>query len=129
MSRFPAVVVSHGAPTLALEDIEANGFLCGRGQQLGRPRAIVVVSARWLTAAPAVCATAQRATMHNFSGFPPALYDISYPAPGNPALAHRIVDLWAAANLEYPLDTQWGLDYGAWIPLVLMYPRADIPVL
>ncbi len=101
----------------------------GRGQQLGRPRAIVVVFAHWLTAAPAVCATAQRATMHNFCGFSPALYDISYPVPGNPALAHRIVDLSAAANLESTLDPQWGLDHGVWVSLMLMYPRANIAVL
>lgn len=129
MSNFPAIFVSHGAPTLALDDIEANVFLRGLGEQLGRPRAIVVASAHWLTAAPAVCATAQPATIHDFSGFPPALYEISYPAPGNPALAHRIVDRLAAAGLHATLDTQWGLDHGAWVPLMLMYPGADIPVL
>lgn len=129
MSRFPAVFVSHGAPTLALEDIEANRFLRGLGDQLGQPRAIVVASAHWLTAAPAVCATAQPATIHDFSGFPPALYEISYPAPGNSELAHRIADLLAAAGLQSTLDTQWGLDHGAWVPLMLMYPGANIPVL
>jgi 4,5-DOPA dioxygenase extradiol len=126
---FPAVFVSHGAPTLALEDGAAHQFLRGYGAALGRPRAIVVASAHWATAAPAVCAVAQPQTIHDFSGFPRALYQLSYPAPGAPELAQRASELLATAGIDCMLDEAWGLDHGAWVPLMLMYPAADIPVL
>jgi 4,5-DOPA dioxygenase extradiol len=96
---------------------------------LGRPRAIVVASAHWTTAAPAVCAVATPKTIHDFSGFPRALYQLSYPAPGAPALAQQAAELLAKAGIDCALDQDWGLDHGAWVPLLLMYPAADIPVL
>ena len=74
MTAFPAVFVSHGAPTLALEDVAANHFLRDFGGTLGRPRAIIVASAHWITTAPALCAVEQPETIHDFSGFPRALY-------------------------------------------------------
>lgn len=129
MSALPAVFVSHGAPTLALEDGAAYRFLRGFGGELERPRAIVVASAHWTTAAPAVCSTAQPQTIHDFSGFPAALYQIAYPAPGAPALARRATALLAEAGIDAALDQRRGLDHGAWVPLMLMYPAADIPVL
>jgi 4,5-DOPA dioxygenase extradiol len=126
---FPAVFVSHGAPTLALEDGAAHQFLRGYGAALGRPRAIVVASAHWETAAAAVCAVAQPQTIHDFSGFPRALYQLAYPASGAPELAQRVVDLCTQTGIAAALDKSWGLDHGAWVPLMLMYPAADIPVL
>jgi len=129
VTAFPAVFVSHGAPTLALEAVAANHFLRDFGGILGRPRAIIVASAHWITAAPALCAVEQPETIHDFSGFPRALYQIRYPAPGSAAIAQRAAELLAAAGIQAVLDEQWGLDHGAWVPLMLMYPQADIPVL
>ncbi len=129
MTAFPAVFVSHGAPTLAIDDGAAHQFLRGYGEALGRPRAIVVASAHWVTAAPAVCAVNTPKTIHDFSGFPRALYQIAYPAPGAPALAQRASALLANAGIDCALDQDWGLDHGAWVPLLLMYPAADIPVM
>ena len=129
MNAFPAVFVSHGAPLLAIDDGPAHRFLRSFGETLGRPRAIVVASAHWTTQAPAVCAVAQPETIHDFGGFPRALYQLTYPAPGDPVLAQRVSQLMAAANIECVLDERWGLDHGAWVPLMLMYPSADIPVL
>lgn len=129
MTAFPAVFVSHGAPLLALEDGPAHRFLRGFGEFLGRPRAIVVASAHWTTAAPAVSSAAIPATIHDFGGFPPALYQLGYPAAGDPVLAGRVASLLAAAGIACASDPDRGLDHGAWVPLMLMYPAADIPVL
>ena len=129
MNAFPAVFVSHGAPLLAIEDGAAHRFLRGFGETLGRPRAILVASAHWTTAAPAVCAVAQPETIHDFGGFPRALYQLTYPAPGDPLLAQRVTQLLAGAKIECSTDERWGLDHGAWVPLMLMYPLADVPVL
>jgi 4,5-DOPA dioxygenase extradiol len=129
VSAFPAVFVSHGAPTLALEDGVAHQFLRGFGETLGRPRAILVASAHWLTPAPSVCAVETPKTIHDFGGFPRALYQLSYPAPGAPELAEQVIELLAAAGIVAEPDQEWGLDHGAWVPLMLMYPAADIPVL
>lgn len=126
---FPAVFVSHGAPLLALEDGPAHQFLRGYGASLGRPTAIIVASAHWTTAAPALCSNATPQTIYDFGGFPRALYELKYPAPGNPELARRTAGLLKAANIDAALDATWGLDHGAWVPLMLMYPAADIPVL
>jgi 4,5-DOPA dioxygenase extradiol len=129
LSAFPTVFVSHGAPLLAVEDGPAHRFLRGFGESLGRPRAIVVASAHWTTREAAVCAVAQPETIHDFGGFPRALYQLSYSAPGDPALAQRMVQLLSVANIDCAPDERWGLDHGAWVPLLLMYPSADIPVL
>jgi 4,5-DOPA dioxygenase extradiol len=120
---FPSLFVSHGAPTLPFEDCPARDFLRGLGQQLGRPRAIVVASAHWDTAAPETGGAAVNSTVHDFQGFPKALYDLRYPAPGDPVLAEEV-----AAMTGGTVDPRHGLDHGAWVPLLLMYPAADIPV-
>jgi 4,5-DOPA dioxygenase extradiol len=125
---LPAVFVSHGAPTLPLTDAPAAAFLRGLGARLGRPRAILAVSAHWETERPTVNAVAVNATIHDFHGFPPALYDIGYPAPGSPKLAERVADLLCLAGLGSETDTARGLDHGAWVPLLLMYPAGNIPV-
>jgi len=126
---LPSLFISHGSPMLALEPSPARDFLAGLGTSLPRPQAIVVASAHWDTPRPEISAVAANDTIHDFYGFPPALYAIRYPAPGNPALAQRIGTLLQDAGLNADFDATRGLDHGAWVPLSLMYPRHDIPVL
>lgn len=120
--------LSHGAPTLPFEDVAARDFLKGLPAALPRPRAILVVSAHWETRVPTVNVVERNRTIHDFAGFPEALYQLTYPAPGDPQLADRIVDLLAEAGLPSATDTARGLDHGAWVPLMLAWPDADIPV-
>ncbi len=126
---MPSLFLSHGAPTLPLTDTPARAFLSGLGQRLDRPRAILVVSAHWETARPAVNAVEWNETIHDFYGFPRPLYDMRYPAPGSPTLATRVAELLRDAGIACDIDRARGLDHGAWVPLSLMYPAADIPVL
>jgi 4,5-DOPA dioxygenase extradiol len=123
------IFVSHGSPTLLFDDVPARNFLIELGQSLPRPKAILVVSAHWETNIPAVNAVAVNETIHDFGGFPQILFDQRYPAPGDAALAERIAQLIMAAGLPAGIDTARGLDHGAWVPLKLMYPANDIPVL
>lgn len=125
---FPTVFVSHGSPTLILEDSPGRTFLAGLGERLGRPAAVLAVSAHWTTAAPAVSSATQPQTVHDFYGFPNALYDLHYPAPGAPDLADSALGLLHDAGIAGSADPTQGLDHGAWVPLMLMYPQADIPV-
>jgi 4,5-DOPA dioxygenase extradiol len=125
---LPAVFVSHGAPTLALADTPASRFLRQLGATWPRPRAVLAVSAHWETAQPAVTAHPGNDTIHDFGGFPAPLYALRYPAPGSVALAERVCDLLCADGLPSTMDPERGLDHGAWVPLLLMYPDADIPV-
>jgi len=126
---LPSLFLSHGAPTLPLTDTPARAFLSQLGKTLARPKAILVISAHWETAAPMVSAVDSNETIHDFGGFPRALYDLRYPAPGSPSVAARVADLLRAAGLDCKTDRKRGLDHGAWVPLLLMYPQADIPVL
>ncbi|MFD2262060.1 DODA-type extradiol aromatic ring-opening family dioxygenase [Lacibacterium aquatile] len=123
MVAMPTLFVSHGSPMMPLEDIPAKRFLAGLATTLPRPTAILSVSAHWETETPEVSAVAQPETIHDFYGFPPALYALQYPAPGAPALAQRVAELTGAA-----IDPIRGLDHGAWTPLLLAYPDADVPV-
>lgn len=125
----PSLFVSHGSPMIALTRTPARDFLAGLGQTLPRPRAILVISAHWETASPTVNAVVRNDTIHDFFGFPKALYELSYPAPGDAVLARRIADLLEAAGLPTGIDEARGLDHGAWVPLLLAWPEADIPVL
>lgn len=129
MPRFPALFLSHGAPTLLIEPSPARDFLARYGRELGPPEAIVVVSAHWETDRPRVTAAARPETIHDFHGFPRALYEHRYPAPGSPELAGRIVGLLDGAGLLAGLDPRRGLDHGAWVPLALLYPEASTPTL
>jgi 4,5-DOPA dioxygenase extradiol len=128
MTTFPAIFVSHGAPTLAVDQVPAHAFLKGLGAQIGRPEAILVVSAHWMTGVPTLSLADRPETIHDFGGFPDFLYELKYPAPGAPGLAMRAAELVRAAGLEFTLHPSRGLDHGAWVPLMLMYPDADIPV-
>ena len=124
----PVLFLSHGSPMLALEDIPAHDFLRELGPKLDRPDAIVMASAHWETAVPTINAVASNDTIHDFYGFPPALFALTYPAPGSPDLAGRVADLLGDAGLRASIDAQRGLDHGAWVPLLLMWPEHDIPV-
>jgi 4,5-DOPA dioxygenase extradiol len=161
MQRLPSLFLSHGSPMLSLEPSPARDFLAGLGDRLPRPRAILVVSAHHDAAhqggRATVTASLAPPTIHDFGGFPDELFAMRYPAPGDPALAARIVELLAhnfvipaeagistsrhPADSEIPAfagmtergmivtaDPTRGLDHGAWVPLSLIYPEADIPV-
>jgi 4,5-DOPA dioxygenase extradiol len=128
MERLPALFLSHGSPMLAIEDSPTGRFLDQLGETLPKPRAILVASAHYLSAKPQIGANATPATHHDFGGFPAPLYDIQYPAPGDPALATTVAQLLADAGIEASTDSQRRLDHGVWVPLRRMYPNADIPV-
>jgi 4,5-DOPA dioxygenase extradiol len=125
----PSIFLSHGAPTLPLTDTPARAFLQQLGHALERPKAILMISAHWETALPTVNAVDSNETIHDFGGFPRALYDLRYPAPGSPTLAAHVAAGLRTAGFDCNIDKRRGLDHGAWVPLLLMYPQADIPVL
>ncbi len=126
---LPSLFLSHGAPTLPLTDTPARAYLSQLGRTLERPKTILVVSAHWETPQPIVSAVDRNETIYDFSGFPRALYDMRYAAAGSPAIAARVSDLLHSANIDCAIDRSRGLDHGAWVPLLLMFPQADIPVL
>ena len=120
---MPTVFVSHGSPMLYLEQgLPARAFLSSLGSVVPKPKAILAVSAHWNTERPEVSLTAQPETIHDFYGFPDALYKLHYDAPGAPALAQRVAGMTGAQPAEY------GLDHGAWVPAMLGWPDADIPI-
>ncbi|WP_136524348.1 DODA-type extradiol aromatic ring-opening family dioxygenase [Geomonas ferrireducens] len=125
---FPSVFVSHGSPSIVLEDCPTRDFLKSLGGELGRPKAIVSVSAHWTTDTPRLTGHPHPPTIHDFGGFPEKLYQLRYPAPGAPALAGSVLSLLREAGIPGEIDPERGLDHGAWAPLMLIYPDADIPV-
>lgn len=127
MTTLPSLFISHGAPDLVLHDQPASRFLRELGRSLPRPRAIVVATAHWTTAAVAVEAGAHPETIHDFGGFAPELYAMRYPALGDPALAGRIAGLLQAAGIAAG-TAERGFDHGVWSPLAMIYPDAGIPV-
>lgn len=124
MNTIPPVFLSHGSPMLLLEPGRTGAAWRSLAKALPRPRAILAVSAHWTTREPAVSAAAQPDTIHDFYGFPDALYQLDYPAPGSADLAAEVAVLVPGIKV----DPRRGLDHGAWSPLSLMYPDADIPV-
>lgn len=121
------IFLSHGSPTLPFDDVAARDFIRSLGQR-ERPRAILMVSAHWETAEPSLNAVEVNETIHDFRGFPPELYRLRYPAPGDPALAEESAALLRSAGFPVYVDRQRGLDHGAWVPLMLAWPEADVPV-
>ncbi|SDH90626.1 DODA-type extradiol aromatic ring-opening family dioxygenase [Pseudomonas panipatensis] len=129
-SAYPVLFISHGAPTFAIEPGQAGARLRELGRTLPRPTAVLVVSPHWMTRGGVrVGASAAPETIHDFGGFPDALYRLRYPAPGAPALAEAIVQRLRAAGVPAEADPRRGLDHGAWVPLLHLLPEADVPVL
>jgi 4,5-DOPA dioxygenase extradiol len=126
--KTPVLFVSHGAPTLPLEPGETGAAWRALGASLAKPRAILLVSAHWETPAPVVSRATHPATIHDFSGFPDALYQLRYAAPGAPDLADEVQHLLTQAGIAASVDATRGLDHGAWVPLSFLFPDADIPV-
>lgn len=125
---FPTLFVSHGAPTLVEEDDGAAAFLRQLGRTLSRPRAVLCVTAHWETEVPTIGACPAPGTIHDFHGFPKHLYDLRYPAPGAVAAAADAAAALRQAGIAYAVDHSRGLDHGTWVPLMLMYPDAQVPV-
>ncbi|HEY9697249.1 MAG TPA: class III extradiol ring-cleavage dioxygenase [Trichocoleus sp.] len=128
MNSFPSVFISHGAPDLLLHPSRATDFFKQFESKFGRPEAILVISAHWLSQRPVVSAAVQPRTIHDFGGFPAELYEMQYSAPGAPALAAQVKQQLEKAGFPVEVNPDRGLDHGAWSPLLLMYPEANIPV-
>jgi 4,5-DOPA dioxygenase extradiol len=128
MNTLPSIFVSHGAPTFANQPGLAGAQLRALGQALGKPKAIVVVSPHWMTEGVQITSAARLETLHDFGGFPRELYAIRYDAPGAPDVAARAQALLRSRGIPAALDARRGLDHGAWVPLLHLYPQADVPV-
>jgi 4,5-DOPA dioxygenase extradiol len=123
---YPAVFIGHGSPMQAIEPTRYTEAWTRLAAALPRPTAILAVSAHWYTRGSAVTAQLRPRTIHDFHGFPAALYAMQYPAPGNPQLAAQVAQLLAPTAVA--LDLGWGLDHGSWSVLQYMYPQHDVPV-
>lgn len=125
--KMPVLFIGHGSPMNGIEDNEFSRRWAQMGKEIPTPAAVLVISAHWLTRGTHITAMEQPSTIHDFSGFPEALQDIQYPAPGSPELAAVTQKLITRTNVG--LDHDWGLDHGAWSIIRHMYPNANIPVL
>lgn len=128
MTVLPTLFVSHGAPTFAVEPGVIGPQLRALAAQLPVPRAVVIVSPHWQTSVVQVTTGVQPATIHDFGGFPPALYELQYPAPGAPDVAAEVLAELAQHGIDARGNASHGLDHGAWVPLRYLYPEADVPV-
>lgn len=126
-TAMPAIFFGHGNPMNAIADNAYARKWNAVGRGLRRPKAVLVISAHWYVEYTAVTAMDAPRTIHDFGGFPRELFEVSYPAPGDPALAERIRDLLAPVS-PVILDAEWGLDHGAWSVLAHLFPAADVPV-
>lgn len=131
VAQLPALFVSHGAPLFAIEPGSTGPALRQWGDALLKQvplRGIVIMSPHWMATSPAVMATPQPQTWHDFGGFPAALYQLRYPAPGSPEIAQEVLGLLADAGINAQPDAQRPLDHGAWVPLRHLFPQANVPV-
>lgn len=124
---MPVLFIGHGSPMNGIEDNEFSQKWADMGRTMPVPKAVIVVSAHWFTRGTAVTAMNFPKTIHDFGGFPQALFDVEYPAPGSPLLAAETAKLITSTDVV--LDHDWGLDHGAWTVLQHMFPKADISVL
>lgn len=124
---MPVIFFGHGNPIYAISDNIYTERWASFGNSIPRPRAVVVVSAHWYGPGTAVTANVKPRTIHDFSGFPPELYQVEYHAPGSPELARRLKNLLAPVTVD--LDESWGLDHGTWAVLRHVFPQADIPII
>lgn len=131
-AAVPALFVSHGAPLFAVEPGTTGPALTQWGERLraAHPglRGVVVMSPHWMARGAQVMTGARPATWHDFGGFPPALYELQYPAAGSPALAQRVLQRLADAGIAAQGDERRPFDHGAWVPLMHLFPQADLPV-
>jgi len=125
---LPALFVSHGSPQVLIEDSAARDFLRGFAATMPKPRAIVIASAHFGTHRPAVVGDAKPGMIYDFGGMP-ELHQLVYPAPGDPVVAMKVAGLLQAAGLAPVMASGHGYDHGTWVPLMLLYPDADIPVI
>jgi 4,5-DOPA dioxygenase extradiol len=127
-ATLPALFISHGAPTLAIEQSATTNALARLGHNLPKPRAIVIMSAHWLSPKLELSGHPEPVTWHDFSGFDPELYRIRYPVAGHPALAESLAQQLAARGIPCSVNPLRALDHGVWTPLLHLYPDADVPV-
>jgi 4,5-DOPA dioxygenase extradiol len=125
-ARHPVLFIGHGSPMNAIQENAFTRVLVGLGRELPRPRAVLCVSAHWMTEGTWITRMAWPRTIHDFYGFPPELFQVQYPAPGSPEIADQIA---AAVPGIHPDEESWGLDHGSWAVLRHVFPAADIPVL
>src|ERR1035438_9305611 len=125
--RLPVLFIGHGSPMNAIEDNEFSNVWKEVGKSLPKPNAIVCISAHWETRGTFVTGMQKPSTIHDFGGFPKALFDVQYPAPGSPELAKETKGM--ITKCEVGLDERWGLDHGAWSVIKRLYPNADVPVI
>jgi 4,5-DOPA dioxygenase extradiol len=131
---LPALFLSHGAPLFAIDAGESGPALTGLGRRLKETagpalRGVVIMSPHWMARTPAVMSNPKPATWHDFGGFPQALYELEYPAPGAPELAAEVADLLREQGIEAQPDAKRPYDHGAWVPLMHLFPEADVPVI
>lgn len=126
-SLMPVLFIGHGSPMNGIEDTAFSRRWTKMATEIPEPKAVLVVSAHWFTKGTRITAMDFPPTIHDFGGFPQALYDVQYPAPGNPVLAGETASLLAPVAVE--LSHDWGLDHGTWTVVRHMYPKANIPVL
>ncbi|MGO4886375.1 dioxygenase [Anaerobacillus sp. MEB173] len=126
---IPTLFIAHGAPLLAIENNEYTQFLESLGTTLPKPKAIVLFSAHYESAAQKVSNVEEFETIYDFGGFPKALYEIKYPAKGDETVTNEIIELFTKQGIPYDIDTRRGLDHGAWVVLKMLYSNADIPVI
>ncbi len=126
-NTMPLLFVGHGSPMNAIEDNEFSQRWEKMGKEIFQPKAVLCISAHWLTKGTHVTAMENPQTIHDFSGFPQKLFDVQYPAPGNPELANDVKEIVKSTNVG--LNHDWGLDHGTWSVVKRMYPEAKIPVL
>ena len=128
MIQAPVMFISHGAPTFAIEPGELGPRLRAMGEQLADLKAVLVVSPHWQSADVQVMTTGTPETVHDFGGFPAALYALQYPVAGQPELAKEAGRLMADAGFKVGFDERRGLDHGAWVPMMHLLPHANVPV-
>lgn len=126
-NRMPVLFIGHGSPMNGIENNEYSQTWAELGKSIPTPKAVLVISAHWLSAGTKITAMNNPKTIHDFGGFPQQLFDVQYPAPGNPDLALETKKLITTTHVD--MDHDWGLDHGTWTVVRHMYPKADIPVL